>query len=475
MVLLTIILTSCGQKHPSTTEDVYEEKELGIDYLFKEIPDIVISSGDESIEYVAAKNTWDMVKYDRMTVTDLYERKYGLVATIVPKGSYITIDFDCVKPDTLEISQLLFGIDGSVYIGDHGIEVNVNEIDDNGVYRFVYDREYTFITEDQVELVDVDLMSPFVMTCSWEEGKYEAEYCFMLDNDGSSVEADESQWTEVTGERHPELENVWIETEYEVYPIGTTEINVKWYNDTSDEMMYGDPFYIDKKVGGKWYVVEISPGNDYAFHSIGYSLRANNQEWKEYNLISYTHGLTEGDYRIRSDFFRLILDGKETKHGDDNRNYSIYGYFTVGDTSVQRDMTNLYEDRFEYKNTEYDFMVYLPKAWEGLTVFEEEVDIESDSYELFSKIDLDYKRLILRHPLWTDTTPIQDIVLTIMDGARWNNNVHDATNSDFDLLPDFILSGQPYVIVKDEADYQVSNRGYSDVMDIIGKWFRQYD
>ncbi|TCT15607.1 hypothetical protein EDC18_103315 [Natranaerovirga pectinivora] len=127
-----------------------------------------------------------------------------------------------------------------------------------------------------------------------------------------------------------ELEGVWIETEYEIYPTGTMSVKAKWFNTTDDEMMFGEPFTLEKKVNDDWEKVTKETVNMYFFHMIGYPLQSNQSRWHTYNLHFYTEGLTEGEYRINTDFSRMTLDGVDYGSGNYPR-YPIYGYFSVRD------------------------------------------------------------------------------------------------------------------------------------------------
>lgn len=135
-----------------------------------------------------------------------------------------------------------------------------------------------------------------------------------------------------------ELDGVWIETEYETYEVGTTNVRVKWYNTLLDNMSFGQMFVLEEKVNGSWKTVSKDTDINYAFTAEGLILNSNDTIWHTYHLTPYTDGLTSGKYRISTTFFRYTYEGKDYGSGN-YPDYQVYGYFEVGDKNNRRNMT----------------------------------------------------------------------------------------------------------------------------------------
>jgi hypothetical protein len=269
-----------------------------------------------------------------------------------------------------------------------------------------------------------------------------------------------------------ELEEVWIETEYEEYETGITDVRVKWYNTLSDDIMFGEFFRLEEEnVNGIWKKVSKETDINYGFNAIGYGLASNETRWHTYHLIPYTDGLSSGDYRISATFMRTTLDGNDYGAGN-YPEYQVYGYFTVGGKMIKRDLSVLDDTQIEYLNDEYNFGIYLPKEWKGLTVSTSKVTGDKDLDELFSKIDEEFLVMNIRHPKWTKEEPYQDISIVIFRANEWNENVTNAVDGDFDLLPLNIPGGgNEYIFRSNPIAYKSSLKGYSEVVEIIGDGF----
>lgn len=264
------------------------------------------------------------------------------------------------------------------------------------------------------------------------------------------------------------LEGVWIETEYETYKVGVTKVRVKWFNQLRDSVMFGEFFILEENVNGEWKQVSKKTNINYAFNSLGYSLPSNDTRWHTFNLIPYTDGLPSGTYRISTTFLRETLDGKDYGAGN-YPEYQVYGYFNVGDNIARRNMSILDDTKIEYLNEEYHFAIYLPKDWEGLQVIKAEQTGDKEWDELFSKIDKEYVVINLRHPQWTKEMPFQDISLVIFRSEQWNKNLNDATDGNYDILPQEVPGGDiSYVIRLNPTAYKDTLKGYKDVLEIIG-------
>ncbi len=275
--------------------------------------------------------------------------------------------------------------------------------------------------------------------------------------------------SDITTKELDELEGVWIETEYEEYETGITDVRVKWYNTLNDSIMFGEFFRLEEeKDNGTWKSVSKETDINYGFNAIGYGLSSNDARWHTYHLIPYTDGLSSGEYRISATCRRETLDGNDYGPGN-YPEYQIYGYFTVGDKMIKRNLSVLDDTKIEYLNEDYHFGIYLPKEWEGLKANTSKETGDKDLDELFSKIDEEFLVMNIRHPKWTKEEPYQDISIAIFRANEWNENVSDAVEGDFDLLPLNIPGGgYEYVLRSNSTAYQSSLKGYSEVMEIIG-------
>ncbi|NLO10249.1 MAG: hypothetical protein GX129_10350 [Clostridiales bacterium] len=265
-----------------------------------------------------------------------------------------------------------------------------------------------------------------------------------------------------------ELEEVWIETEYEAYETGILDVRVKWYNTLNDEMMFGEFYTLEEKINGSWEKVSKETDINYGFNAIGYGLGTNDARWHTYHLIPYTDGLPLGDYRISASFSRMTLDGNDYGAGK-YPDYQVYGYFNVGDTMIKRNITILDDSKIEYLNEEYNFGIYLPKEWEGLQTSTSKETGDEDLDELFRKIDDEFIVMNIRHPKWTVEEPYQDISFAIFRTEQWNDNVAAAVNDDFDLLPLQIPGGgHEFVFRSNPMAYNSSFKGHEEVVEIVG-------
>jgi hypothetical protein len=232
--------------------------------------------------------------------------------------------------------------------------------------------------------------------------------------------------------------------------------------------MFGEFFELEERVNVSWNKVSKETDINYGFNAIGYGLTSNDARWHTYHLIPYTDGLSSGEYRISATFMRTTLDGNDYGAGN-YPEYQVYGYFTVGDTMIKRDISILDDSKIEYLNEEFNFGIYLPKEWEGLQASTSKETGDKDLDELFSKIDNEFIVMNIRHPNWTKEEPYQDISFAIFRTEQWNENVSDAVEGDFDLLPLNIPGGgYEYVLRSNPMAYNSSLKGYSEVVEIIG-------
>jgi len=335
---------------------------------------------------------------------------------------------------------------------------------------FVYkpkDRRYTMRKNLILSLVFLICVYGFI-GCASDVSNEDKSFADNSSSDTPDKKLDNDNPLDSTTKGLDELEGVWMETEYETYDTGTTDVRVKWYNTLNDSIMFGEFFTLEENDNGTWKIVSKETDINYGFNAIGYGLSSNDARWHTYHLIPYTDGLSSGEYRISAAFRRETLDGNDYGPGN-YPEYQIYGYFTVGDKMIKRDLSVLDDTKTEYLNDEYNFAIYLPKDWEGLTVSRSQETGDKDLDELFNKIDEEFLVVNIRHPKWTKEEPYQDISIAIFRANEWNENVSDAVEGDFDLLPLNIPGGgYEYVLRSNPTAYKSSLKGYSEVMEIIG-------
>jgi len=137
-----------------------------------------------------------------------------------------------------------------------------------------------------------------------------------------------------TDESKP-LEGIEMITEFEVYTQDTKEVKAKWFSTLNDEIMYGNHFSLEKKVGDQWVIVRKETDVMIAFTDIGYILGHGDEQWQTFRTSVYTETLEIGQYRIATDFHRETLNGVDYGAGNYPR-YPIYAYFEVGQENVKR-------------------------------------------------------------------------------------------------------------------------------------------
>lgn len=260
----------------------------------------------------------------------------------------------------------------------------------------------------------------------------------------------ESKWNAATAQ-YEESEDVWMETQYSVYPEGTMTIIVKWFNKSGSELTGGEYYTLEKLVNGVWRTVEKETDINYCFNSIGYILLSGGSYWQSYDLIPYTDWLNAGEYRISS---YVIVDYPNC--------IQCYGYFKVGKAAELRNVT-CGAGEYEYVNTEYGFVLSLTSDWDGCEteITSSTGDIELN--ELAKTIDQGWLVLRIRHPDWSEDTPYQDIIFACISLEKWNSG--DGLNN-FEMLPQRI-STNSWVLMFAENTLNSSLNGYDTVVQAL--------
>ncbi len=99
----------------------------------------------------------------------------------------------------------------------------------------------------------------------------------------------------------------------------------------------------------------------------------------------------------------------------------IAGYFVLHTkNSVVQEPTQTPVALVEYKNTEYGFVITLPSSWKGYSSISNTWKAYSPNKPQGSIPDETGPLLSVRHPLWSETTPRQDIPVMVFTLLQWN-------------------------------------------------------
>jgi hypothetical protein len=104
--------------------------------------------------------------------------------------------------------------------------------------------------------------------------------------------------------------------------ISGNGLTVIFQNKSDKLCTYGEHFWLEKKINGKWYQVPVKIKDNYAFTDIGYSVAPGHEsEWKV--DWSWLYGsLDTGEYRI----IKNVLDFRKTA---DYSTYFLTAEFTI--------------------------------------------------------------------------------------------------------------------------------------------------
>lgn len=129
---------------------------------------------------------------------------------------------------------------------------------------------------------------------------------------------------------------------------------------------------------------------------------------------------------------------------------------------------NISESLIEYKNEEYDFIFTLPKTWQWYSILDETWQGESlNSYGI--NIDSEKgTKIIIRHPDWKESEPMQDIPIMIFTKDQWNNLQQDKFHiGAAPINPSKLGENNNYVFALPARYNFAFLKGYKEVEDII--------
>ena len=95
---------------------------------------------------------------------------------------------------------------------------------------------------------------------------------------------------------HTDFEGVNIQIVNAVWTAEEIKLEVKWNNDTSYDVVYGESFDIEKKTDGEWESCVTL--DNLVFTDIGYELSANSSQKQTYNLTDMFDISENGKYRL---------------------------------------------------------------------------------------------------------------------------------------------------------------------------------
>ncbi len=88
---------------------------------------------------------------------------------------------------------------------------------------------------------------------------------------------------------------------------------------------------------------------------------------------------------------------------------SVLYYWQVAHQAIPGPI--VHQDQLAYKNNEYGFSIALPQSWKGYTVI-------SEQWEATNAVDKG-PEIVLRHPLWTDINPREDMPILVLTTDQW--------------------------------------------------------
>lgn len=131
------------------------------------------------------------------------------------------------------------------------------------------------------------------------------------------------------GKTHTDFEGMNIQIVNVVWNDEETKLDVKWNNETSYNVVYGEYYKIEKEINGKWESCVTL--DNLAFNDIGYELRSKSSQKQTYNLTDMFDISENGKYRFTTD-----CSVYENGRGAGSTECEMWGEFTVtriGDTS----------------------------------------------------------------------------------------------------------------------------------------------
>lgn len=122
----------------------------------------------------------------------------------------------------------------------------------------------------------------------------------------SSESTDKTDWKPTLNDTVNNFDGVTMSVKNET--VSSTKLTVVFENKSSSNCIYGEEFWLEKKINDKWYRVPVAIDGNYGFNSIGYDLSSGSEsEWTV--DWEWLYGkLKAGEYRI----VKSIMDFRGT-------------------------------------------------------------------------------------------------------------------------------------------------------------------
>src|SRR3989344_4041533 len=93
---------------------------------------------------------------------------------------------------------------------------------------------------------------------------------------------------------------------------------------------------------------------------------------------------------------------------------SVLYYWQVAHQAIPGPV--VHQDQIVYKNNQYGFSINLPASWKGYTI----LNRQWEGWAIEAMNIVDHGPIItLRHPLWTEANPREDMPVMVFTPARW--------------------------------------------------------
>lgn len=129
---------------------------------------------------------------------------------------------------------------------------------------------------------------------------------FILVGCSEGSEDKEAEWEETPYDTVNDVEGVILA--YKEGTASVTDVTVIFENGTDKEYMYGEEFFIEKKVDDTWHQVPVAL-IDYGFIGIGYPLSPSSEAEKVYDWEVVYGELPAGTYRIVTSVIETTDEG----------------------------------------------------------------------------------------------------------------------------------------------------------------------
>ena len=94
---------------------------------------------------------------------------------------------------------------------------------------------------------------------------------------------------------------VILTPEQSIYPVGTKEITVTWFNGSEEDLIFGYPFILQAGRSSGW--VDAEPVEQLMFLLPGFLLKPGESKDNTYDISHYYGPLEAGRYRIAASYF----------------------------------------------------------------------------------------------------------------------------------------------------------------------------